>query len=135
MSYQNESFSIQQLPGEPIIIVSILEKYDFSADPEEANKLILPFLNSLECPVFWIVDFQPFFGSGKSISLDPLIFASNKSLEAFRHPNIRQTLFVPNNQLMELVAQGFNSQAFGNLTIKVFATLDDALVFARAGNK
>ena len=50
----------------------------------------------------------------------------------FHHPNILGVIYVTQSALSTLGAKGMKSDSFGNLDIKVFGTLDEALAHVRA---
>ena len=51
---------------------------------------------------------------------------------AWHHPMIRQVVLVTNWKVLKAAAAGFDSDPFGNLKVPTFATLDEALDYARA---
>jgi hypothetical protein len=48
------------------------------------------------------------------------------------HPNVKETLLLIDSEMMRLAAQGFGSDAFGNVPMKVFTSMDEALDYAGA---
>jgi len=132
MSYRNEKMSIEQVPGEPIIILDLAEDFDFGADMDEGNQVAVQFLNSLPQPIFWVVDFRALERAGFTPNMDQLLFASSKVMDVWRHPKVRQVLWVTSSSVLQLAAPGFETEVFGNLSVRTFGTLDEALAYARS---
>lgn len=136
MLYSNDKVSHVYQPNDSSIVATFSENYNFVADAAEATRLAISLLDSLNERICWILDFQhTVFAEGLSISLDEVIVASNAAnAGVWHHPNVRQVVFVTDNEILKLIAQGLNSEAFGNLNVQVFSSLDDALGYARSLN-
>lgn len=70
-----------------------------------------------------------------SFSLNDVIEAANvarkQEVSLFHHPNVRQILGVSSSKLITLSAKGLSHATFGNLNLPMFATVDEALYYAR----
>jgi hypothetical protein len=127
-----EKVSFKKLPGEPIVVVTLSREYDFIADADEGAQAAMAVLDGSNQPVFWIVDFHITPDQEHSLSLDQLLVSSNSVTELWSDPRIRQVLIVTSDEVLRLAAQGMTSEAFGNLSIALFASLDEALAYARS---
>ncbi|MEM6530801.1 MAG: hypothetical protein AAF653_21065, partial [Chloroflexota bacterium] len=57
--------------------------------------------------------------------------ATREEKPVFQHPMIEHLVFVTTNRALQMAAKGLNTATFGNVSIDVFETLDEALAFAR----
>jgi hypothetical protein len=87
-------------------------------------------LDSLDEPVYFIND-----TSAVDFDLATVIEGSNLVARGenpiFHHPNIRSVIYVTQSDLGALAAKGMDSNAFGNVDVKIFRTLDEALAYVR----
>jgi hypothetical protein len=120
----------EKLLNEPIVIVTLSEDYDFATEAAAGVQENLAFLDSLDEPVYYVTD-----TSAVDFDLGAVIEGSNLAARGtnplFHHPNIRSVIYVTQSILSALAAKGMGSDAFGNLNIKVFGTLDEALAHVR----
>ena len=126
------SYSLELLPDEPILIITLHESYNHERDFEAYLNEAVVLLDSLDRPVYSITDIthikvnifqdfitgfnQVFRGQGATIN----------------HPNIDKVIIVSTDKLMKLGAKGLNSATFGFLSVPVFDTPEEALTYARA---
>jgi hypothetical protein len=123
------SYNFERLPGEGILIVTYHEDYSVrlhaAASVEEGTKL----LDAEKTPIYFIID-----AIAVSIDLDDLISSATLATRQTRfltHPIIREIILVTRSKLLSLAAKGLDSVAFGHVKVRVFATRDDALNYAR----
>jgi hypothetical protein len=130
----NNKVKIVYQPNDSSIVLTFTPQYNFVTDAAEANVLAKQMLDSIDEQIYWVLDFsRVIFPEKLPVSLDEVIFATNSAnAEVWHHRNIGQVVFVADNQILRAVAEGLNSSSFGNLNVKVFAKLDDALVYARS---
>lgn len=120
----------KKLTDEPIVIVTLPDDYNLAAELPQVMPKYMQELASFQEPVFWIVDAQvaPF-------SIDDIITGAELVAKGqhplYKHPNIRQVIYVTTSQMLKLAAAGMSSEQFGKIAIKLFDNLDDALKFAR----
>jgi hypothetical protein len=127
-----ENVSFEQLPGEPIVVVSLGKDYDFITGAEEGTQAALDVLDRQTQPVFWIVDFHIAPDQEHSLNFEQLLVSSNSVTELWSDPRIRQVLVVTSDEIVRLAAQGMGTEAFGNLSIALFGSLNEAFAYARA---
>jgi hypothetical protein len=65
------TFTIEKLPDEPIIVFSILDGWQWKRDFPEATPNVLEILDAQTAPVFWITDL-----SKASMNLDEAIWGA-----------------------------------------------------------
>ena len=131
MYYQGDKMTIERLPDEPIVKVTLLAGFDFGDDMVEGNKPSFELLDSLDNPVFWILDMrQAKLGLEQLISSASMMTRGERPL--WKHPMIRQTVIVSNASMIQLAAKGLNSDIFGNIAVKVFGTTEEAVDYARS---
>jgi hypothetical protein len=123
------SVKVELLPGEPILLQTPSEDYDYKIDGIPAMDQTLEILDQQTKPVFYIIDMLKM-----TLSLDDMITAVSQATRQralFQHPNIIENLFVTQSRMIDLAAKGMNSPIFGNVKIQVFPTVDEALAYAR----
>jgi hypothetical protein len=128
------TYKIERLPGEPILIHTLLEGWSVADDMPVNIDQLIEHLDAADEPLYYIGDLS----SGLRLSLQDVILAANRTARGsnalFHHPNLRELLMVTDLKLFELAARGLDSQAFGNVPVSVFQTLEEALEYARNGS-
>ncbi|NDJ55218.1 MAG: hypothetical protein GYB68_19270 [Chloroflexi bacterium] len=122
------TFHIEQVPGEPIFILELHEDFCIS-DQIQSDEVSRTILDAQEEPAFFIVDLRHM----PPLTLDDLIRAANQGARSetpvWHHPKLRQLIFASELPIIRLAAQGLNSAPFGNLSVEVFETVDEALAY------
>jgi hypothetical protein len=120
-----------KLPNEPIVVDTLTGSSAELLRTQSLGAEMIAILNAAPEPLFVIYDV-----SKAQLSLDDIILGAARTARGdeplLRHPKIRQLLAVTSDPTLELVAEGMDSEIFGNIGIRVFKTLDDALAYARA---
>jgi len=100
----------------------------------EGNKPAFELLDSLDSPVFWIVDLRRAnMGLGQLVTSSNIVTRGAEGERAlWHHPMIRETILVSTIGMVKLAAKGLSSDVFGNLSIKAFDALEEALDYARS---
>jgi hypothetical protein len=126
MSYLN-----QKLPGEPIIISTLHKDFDYATEAEPSAMENMALLNAATEPLYFIADMRAVhFDLGELIAGADLAAGGEQSM--LRHPKIKEALFVVTDKIMEIAAEGLATEAFGNIKLKMFDNLKDALAYARS---
>lgn len=126
------SYSFKLLPDEPILIATISASFDqkHELDPYLNESAFI--LEGLDQPVCYIADVS----ESKVKIFQDFLNAFNRAFRGMgslaRHPNVGKTIFVATDPLIKLGARGLNAEIYGNLSIPVFDTLDEALDYARS---
>ena len=123
------SYSIEKLPGEPVILTIMGEDFSMEEHEEFLGELIALFDSQPE-PVYLIADVENY-----TFSLQDLLIAVNKAARGgaaiLHHPNLAGTLTVSTSKLMRLSAKGVKSDTFGNVHAEIFNTVEEALTYVR----
>jgi len=129
-----KTYQIEVLPDEPIMITHILKGYKVSVDMPQSDAEARVILDQASEPMFHIVE-----ASERLVSLDDIISAANIGARGeqplWHHPMIREMIFVHPAEVVKLAAKGLKGASFGNLSVRVFDTLDEALSYVRAALK
>lgn len=129
---QTSTYTTTKLPGEPIITVTIHEGYDLQRDIAASTATGIALLDQQTEPVTYIVDLRNFPMDFEKVLRGTSVTAGSEH-SLYRHPMIRQLIFVSEQLIIDLSAQGLKNDAFGNINARVFKTMDDALKHARGG--
>lgn len=126
------SYTLEWLDDDHIVVLG------FGADFRAGNEMMLMVgeiiarLDDLPGPVSVINDLRY-----ATFTLEDVISAANLArrdeVSLFHHPKVKIIIAVSTNQLIQASARGLNSASFGNLNLPVFATIDEALAYARQG--
>ena len=122
------SFTIEKLPGEPIVLLTTHKDIDISHETSQIIEQAVELFDSLDEPVFYIVDM-----THSSVDLEDLLVGASAVLvqKYINHPNMREMMIVSSDEAVHLSVQGFDSDAFGNVKAQIFTALADALDYAR----
>ena len=89
------------------------------------------FLESINEPMYWITDLR-----AVAITMNSIMEGSSQGARGeepfWHHPLIIEMLFISDNKVIKVAAKGLNTVSFGNLSVKVFDTLEDALAYCRS---
>jgi hypothetical protein len=134
------SYSSHQLPGEPILIVTLYADFDLATEGAiiEAERIAL--LEAAQEPLYVILDLSQI-----ELSLDDIVKGSNmlvrgvslaprseqNGISIFNHANLRQLIFVSGSRVIKLAASGMNYPVFGGQDVVVFASVEEALEHCR----
>lgn len=123
--------TVQKLPNEPIVLDKVSADYRLSVELPSAISKLFELADGLIEPVFWIVDVSEV----KEMTIEDILTGTELLIKGkkplYRHPNIREVLYVSTSRLIRMAAAGLASEIFGNLKISVFDNLESALQYAR----
>jgi len=123
------SFNVRKLPCEPITVYTA-QSSDLD-HMEQNNQIMLDMLDQLSAPVFHIADMRPI-----KLNVDSLMqLAASVAYgehSVLRHPMIKELILVTDSRLIAMAGDGLSSDIYGNLPVKIFGSLDEALQYARA---
>lgn len=125
------SYTVEKYEGEPIIVAMLHADFNLEKEAQASSQESIALLDAAPEPVYYISD-----SSQVKFSTDETIkgtsFAARGENPVFHHPNIKQVLMViGDNAMQAMTAAGMQTETFGNVNIKTFATLDEALTYAR----
>ncbi len=119
------AYNVTKLPDLPVVVIYFPPDFDMRKEGDIALKEALDLLEAQPIPVFLIADMQM-----PPPNLDDLAYAANLStrqMKLFRHLKVRENIFVSGSPLIALAAKGANTPIFGNVQVKVVATMQAAL--------
>lgn len=124
-------FKLEQLPGEPIIITSV-DPDDRSLESARAfEQQLTALLDDQLKPVF-LVNVLP---EDYEFSMDELLEATQiitAQSHLYQHRNIKGIAAVTTSEALKIAYRGLSNEAFGNIYVEAFSTLDAALDYARS---
>jgi hypothetical protein len=123
------SYRVNKLDNEPIVVFSVDAAHSIRNEGLVAGEVITQTLDNQTEHVYLIMELTHL-----SMDLEDLMFGANvatRQLQLLKHPKIRETLIVTQSGLAAMGAKGMNSPIFGNIKVKTFKTLDEALAYAR----
>lgn len=128
----SQNYTLEKIPGEPIILGTTLEGWKAEIDiPLWANDLYA-LLDSAGGKVTYIGNLL----AGKPWTLDELVRTANAvslgNRPVFQHPNIHEVLIVTQHTLVKLAAIGLQSDLFGRVPSRAFTSVGDAMAQARS---
>ncbi len=125
------SYSIEPVTGEQIIVIAFHQDFDFKHELRPLTEDLRAMLDGASEKVILINDLEHI-----SLKLEDLLnagdMARRREESMFHHPNVLGIAVVSSSKVIQLSARGLNSATFGNLNLPVFATLDEALGYARS---
>ncbi len=124
------SHTVEKLPDEPIVVITIYEDFEFAKENLEIYAEAIALIESHHEPIIFIANMLD-----ANLNLNTLVsgtnFASRGIGALFHHPNVQQVIFVTTSKLVNLAANGLNSPVFGYVDVEVFPTLEAALAHAQ----
>ena len=125
------AYSIQKVPGEPIIINRWEADFDDKLELPQVVGQLQEILDEATEPMHLISDRRVY---------TPSVDAARRGAGAagrgrnplFHHPNIGKIVFVSSSEMVRLIAEGMSSNTYGSIRIKVVETMDEALAYVRA---
>lgn len=125
------AFSVERVPDEPIIIMTILRRYDFEKDAPEAHTEVDRLLEEIEGRAYLITDYSQI-----DLTFSQLVVALGRATRgetgSASDPRIRQNIFVGEGEMVDLAAESLLQTQYGKLPVVVFPSLEKALTYVRA---
>jgi hypothetical protein len=125
------SSTIEMVENGTALVVSLGDDFDFVKEGEAQFAQIISILNQQTEPVFYVVDLRKL-----DISFDDTLALINRVARGedslLRHPNIREIIYVISNSFQRAVAEGLDSEWFGNLKVELVYSLDEAFDYIRS---
>lgn len=129
--YEYEKYHFEKLEGEPILLFTVYNTYSMATDAQESVRVTFDILDDIGEPVFYVLDWlnlNPLSLEDVSEGAMRVALAENP---LFKHPQIRGLAFVTLSDIFTLAARGLDSDTYGNIKIEIFATVNEALAYAR----
>lgn len=127
---EHKPYTIKLFPDEPILVIETLEGYSARTHLGEIIAQAREILDAAPEPLALIhlIDAVP-------ATIDDAIVTANIGARGddpiWKHPNIRDIIWVTTNRLARLGIKGLESEIFGNLSHITFDTMEEALAYVR----
>jgi hypothetical protein len=125
------SSTIELMENGTALVVSLGDDFDFATEGEAQFAQITSILDRQTEPIFYMVDLRKL-----DITFDETLALINRVARGedalLRHPNIREIIYVISNTFQRAVAEGLDSEWFGNLKVKLVYSLDEGLDYIRS---
>lgn len=125
------SFTVKMYPEVPAILLTLQREYDLLADFPKSYARVSELLEKADRPLYYIMDL-----TDARVDMDLIMQGASKtSLSSggtFHHPMVKQVLMVSPNEAIHLAAEGLQDDIYGNVQVRTFHTVDEALAYARA---
>ena len=119
------AYTVQQLPGEPILVITFYPPLDAAADPAGAMREIDRLLEGIEGRVYHIGD-----RTRLNLSLVDLIQGLSAARPHFRPDKVTYLQVV--DKLSEITRGTLNLEAFGGLDLILVSSIEEGIRYARA---
>jgi hypothetical protein len=125
------TFTVKQLDDKPVLLTTLTAEFRVSRDMPDSDAATRAALETAAEPLFNVVDVRAL-----TLTIDDVIHGSNRGSRGgepiWKHPKIRQTIFISESKLVQMAAKGMNSAVFGHLDIRVFPNLEETLRYVDA---
>ncbi len=132
-SKKKSLFEIKVLPDLPAILGTWHDGFKFAEHGEQFSIEASALLDAQTSPVYYILDFSRL----ENPTMDGLVLAANRGARGAK-PNLHHAMnrgtliIIEGSPFSRLAAKGMNSNIFGNVKIRLFESLDEALDYVRA---
>lgn len=122
------SHTIEKLPERPIVVVSYHADYDLAAEGADTVNGLRAVLEAQSEPIYLVYNTLEM-----AISLDDLIAGTDMIVRGdapvIKDPHVREAILITTSDLFKLAARGVSNPIFGNISVKVFSTLEEGLAY------
>jgi len=126
-----QTYTTKKLPGVPVVYATLHSDYVMERDVAESTRTAIALLDRETSPVFYIVDL-----TALNLDLTDIMRGSNAAsgsdTSVYRHPMVREVLFVSDEEIVALSAAGLDSNAFGHVKAHTFPTREAALDYVHS---
>lgn len=120
-------YDVELRHDSPVLLVTVSGGFSLE-DFMQVTERVRAILDSQPTSLFHITDF-----TNSEIPLDEMMVGASEvarsEVSLFSHPNIRENIFITGSEYMARVADGLNTEPFGNVPVSVFSSLADALEY------
>jgi hypothetical protein len=126
------AYNIEYREDLACVVTGVSDDFDIYEELPVFCRKIYEILDSADRPIRYICE----VGQSASTNLDDLVMAINMLVRGeypfATHKNFRELVLVTGDRLTEMAVKGMNSDAFGNVHVEVFASMQEALGHAQA---
>ena len=124
------AYTVKLLSDLPVVITEAQPGFQWQEQPAVQAE-VRPYLDAATQPLFYVIDI-----TRTKIDFETVMQSTNRGARSegstWRHPNLREMMFVSADPLVKRAVAGMNSAAFGFLEAKTFDTLDEARAYIRS---
>ncbi len=124
------SHRIEKYANEPIIFLTINPDYNMVEELAVSNQGVAQLLDQATEKQVYIIHFK------NRLTIDEIIMGANRvgrgENSLWHHPNIKAIILITDSAALRVSAQGMSSDTFGNLSVTVVTSVEDALQYARS---
>lgn len=121
------SFTVEQDAAARTVIVILNQDFNLQTESSQFRSQVREALDSQSQPIPLIFDTRTASISAR----DLLVATESESQDLLRHANIRETIVITNDVLVQMAAKGVNSFSFGFINVRTFKTLEEALAYVQ----
>ena len=129
------SVTVEQLPGEPIVIATFGHPFDAYQDVRDMFKAFLPMRSSIQASLVFIIDIS--VTTDDPHAFGHLVVGMGEAAAQIRVTKADQSLsrpqliFVGTGEMVTLAADAIGQDQYGGSKARVCARLDEAVTLAR----
>jgi hypothetical protein len=122
------NYSIEVLPDDPIIWLTLGADYYAGTDSKKTNRDVLKILDASRGPMVAVADLR-----SAALDWEQLLYLANHgaSEEVRGHPNHGGFVFITTDDVVSAVAQNVNTETFGFVKLDIVTSSEEALARAR----
>lgn len=126
------NYSIEHIPGEPIIVGIFHDTFSLKEDVDSYISEVQALFDELGEGFFYVNDTR-----NLHVRLfQDLLVAVNKATRGLgavlRHPGLEEYILVTTDKLIKMSAQGLRAEVFGGIPATVFENMEEALEYAHS---
>lgn len=124
------TYTIERLPGEPIVLSTIHADFSVGKELPEAVGKLTQMLDAADEPLYYVTKVDNF-----SLSFGDMVQALGRltsgDLAFVQHPNLYKIVVVAYNNLIRLGSNALSQTQYGGVRVDVFDSLEEALASVR----
>lgn len=120
------SYTVKVLPEGPVLLFQAHTDFNPKTETDPSSQDVLATLNTIDQPVFHILDWTHFTPDFADLSQGAAASAFGENA-AFHHEMVKEIIFVTQNPMMRMVAENMQTEVYGNLSVRVFETMEEAM--------
>jgi hypothetical protein len=124
-------YDVKRLPDAPVVIGTWYDGFKFVEQGLQYARETNALLSEQKTPVFYVLDLSMLHTVSIEGVLKSAESGANSATSNLRHPMNRGNIIVSKAALVKLAAKGMNTATFGNIDIKLFETLHEALEYVK----
>lgn len=123
------SYSTEKLANAPVVINTWFPDFDPSRELELNLFEIRGLLEQQSAPVIYVANLMDVDLDFQQLVLASAEFAHGANA-LYHHEKVREVIVATNNESVHMASQNMDTEVYGNLKVRIFGTLDEALDYA-----